>query len=277
MRELRENRSRHVNHITGDITYTALFLSRRSIVLTIHDVESLERQNVLAAWALQLLWLKWPVSRARFVTVVSHQTKARLLEQVPVNPGKVIVIPNPVSELFQYVPKLFQKEMPAILQIGTKQNKNLERTIKALAGIPCKLTIIGMLTPAQQELLQECRIDFENKAGLTNEELAAEYRKADIVSFVSIFEGFGMPIVEANATGRVVLTSNVSAMPEVAGNAALLVDPHSIAAIREGFLELIRNDALRETLIANGLQNAKKYQPELIARQYLALYERMLT
>ncbi|WP_179222938.1 glycosyltransferase family 4 protein [Pontibacter ummariensis] len=275
LQEVRCNKSLNVNHITGEVNFIALALPKNNTVLTIHDVESLHRSNFWATYLLRLLWLKLPVQRVKFITVVSEQTKQRLLEQVAVDPFKIEVIPNPVSEAYTYSPKPFNTIQPNILQIGTKKNKNLANIIKAVAGLPCKLTIIGELSESQRNLLQKYHVPFENKAALTKEQLVEEYRRADIVSFVSTFEGFGMPIVEANAVGRVVLTSNISSMPEVAGDAAFLVDPYDVKDIRRGFERLLQDEQLRSRLIQNGLENVKRYRPQEIAGKYLQLYRRI--
>jgi glycosyltransferase involved in cell wall biosynthesis len=90
---------------------------------------------------------------------------------------------------------------------------------------------------------------------------------------VSTFEGFGMPIVEANCVERVVLTSNISSMPEVAGNAACLVNPYAIEDIRAGFLKIIHDASYREQLIKNGRQNRQRFDESLIAASYYKLYQ----
>lgn len=93
-----------------------------------------------------------------------------------------------------------------------------------------------------------------------------------MVAFASTFEGFGMPIIEANITGRVVVTSNTSSMPEVAANAAEFVNPLDVEDIRRGFLKVINEDAYREQLIENGFTNAKRFNKQTIANQYFNLY-----
>ena len=82
-----------------------------------------------------------------------------------------------------------------------------------------------------------------------------------------------MPIVEANAVGRAVVTSNCASMPEVAGEAACLVNPNSIASIRDGIQKVINDDGFRNKIITQGISNAKRFDPEVIAKQYLSLYE----
>ncbi|MFT2007742.1 glycosyltransferase [Pontibacter sp. 13R65] len=266
-----------INHVTGDINFITLALPKNKSILTIHDIESLERQGGLAAKLLYYFWLVLPAKAVAKITVVSEHTKSQLLKKVIVDPEKVIVIPNPVSEIYQYTPKPFRNEKPHLLQVGTKYNKNLEKLIPAIAGLDCQLTIIGKLSDAQIQLLRLHKIEYVNKAGLSNEALLLEYIQADIITFVSTFEGFGMPIIEANAVGRAVVTSNTGAMAEVGAEAAMLVDPENVADIRRGILEIIENNELRERLVKNGIANVKKYRPEIVAARYLELYESMLS
>ncbi|WP_368338940.1 glycosyltransferase, partial [Phocaeicola dorei] len=89
----------------------------------------------------------------------------------------------------------------------------------------------------------------------------------------STFEGFGMPIIEGQVIGRIILTSNVSPMKDICGKGAYLVNPYSIKSIREGYNDILNNKILREQLIAEGLKNVQKYQPEQIVKQYIKVYQ----
>lgn len=110
---------------------------------------------------------------------------------------------------------------------------------------------------------------------LTDAELVQAYRRCDMVVFASLYEGFGLPILEAQATGRPVITSNFGAMKEAAGDGALFVDPCSVEAIREAVLRIKREPALREDLIAKGRENVERFRAEAVARQYAEIYRRM--
>jgi glycosyltransferase involved in cell wall biosynthesis len=165
-------------------------------------------------------------------------------------------------------------EQPHILHVGTTPNKNLSRVIAALRNIPCVLVIVGEMTPATLRELQDCGVYFENFVGIDQAAMVRLYQEADIVSFPSTYEGFGMPILEAQAVGRAVLTSDLEPMRSVAGQGgALLVNPHSVDSIREGFLVLIGDGLMRARLIAAGKYNCRRFTLEAAAASYLAVYQ----
>ena len=116
--------------------------------------------------------------------------------------------------------------------------------------------------------LNENNIDYANFTYLSDEEVFEQYKECDMLSFVSTYEGFGMPIVEANTVGRPVITSNLLSMPEVAGDAALIVNPYNIDEIRNGILKIINDDIYRNNLIHNGYENVKRFNLNDIAEQY---------
>lgn len=261
-----------VNHVTGDTHYLTFFLDRQRTVLTVADLVSLERLRGIKRWLLWLLWYWLPVKRSRTVVTISECTRNALLKHVHCKPAKVQVIHCPVSAEFEPKPSQWNAACPRILQVGTTPNKNIERVAVALCGIPCCLVVVGTMTQAQGAILAQHRIKYENLVGLSRSALVEEYAKADMLLFVSTYEGFGLPIVEANAVGRPVVTSNISSMPEVAGAAACLVDPYRVDEIRVGVLKVIGDADYREQLIAAGLVNAKRFRAEAVAAQYAALY-----
>ena len=259
-------------HITGDVYYAVLgaFFAKR--IITIHDLSFLHRTSGITRKVLKLFWVTLPVRFSHRVTAISEATKQEILKEVRIEPQKIQVIPDFIDPIYQPFERSFNEANPRILQVGTAFNKNIERLASALENISCTLVIIGKLSPKQQEILQAKGIRFENYFRLPIEELYREYCKADMLVFVSTVEGFGMPILEAQASALPVITSNCSSMPEVAGDGALLVDPLNIESIRSGIMSVIADKKLRTSLVEAGLQNVKRFSKERVAEQYLQLY-----
>jgi glycosyltransferase involved in cell wall biosynthesis len=264
-----------IPHITGEVYFLNLFMRKNTSLFTIHDCRFMQRKKGVEKKIMQWLYLKAPVKKAARVVAVSEATKKEVVHYTGCHPQKIQVIPVSISPIFQPVPKAFNKECPVILQVGAAENKNLLRLAEAIEGLPCKLVIIGLPGKKEMEKLKSAKIDFSIKQGLSTEELYQEYIHCDMVSFISTFEGFGMPIVEANSVERVVLTSNISSMPEVAGDAACFVDPYHTEAIRKGIIKIITDDRYREQLIANGRKNKLRFNANAVAAQYYSLYTEM--
>lgn len=262
-----------VNHVTGDINYIGLLLHKRKTIHTILDCVFMTGAPGLKRSVLKLFWLTIPVRRSRFITAISAATKTEILRYTDCDPNKIVVIPVAISNRFVAREKPFNKTKPVILQIGTAHNKNIPRLIDALKGISCSLHIVGKQNEEYKQLLQNNNIDYLYQSGLSDAEMMDKYAEADIITLVSTYEGFGMPILEAQATGRVVITSNILSMPDVAGDGACLVDPEDIVAMRNGFVKIINDDKYRNDLINKGYSNIKRFDPEKIAYQYLELYK----
>ena len=262
-----------VNHITGDVHYISLLLRKRKTILTILDCGFMSNQVGLKAAVLKLFWLTLPVKRAQVITAISEFTKQDILRFVDCDPEKIRVVPVAINQRFQKVPKEFNESCPTLLQVGSAPNKNLTRIIEAVGGLNIQLHIIGKITPENLLLLEANKIKYKNCFSISDDELLQSYIDCDILLFPSTFEGFGMPILEAQAIGRPVITSNNSSMPEVAGDSAILVDAFLVDEIRKAVLNITTNRELREELVQKGFENIKRYDPDLIANQYCALYE----
>lgn len=264
-----------VNHITGDVHYLNLLFRKSKTILTIADCVSLTYGSRLARLAKWLIWYGLPVRRSALITVISEATRQELLRVVGIDPGKVRVAYIAVSPAFKPVPKPFNSERPEILQVGTSDNKNVLRLVDALEGIPCQLSLIGPIREPLRRKLEECRVEWRSGEALTEPEVVERYASCDLVAFASTYEGFGMPIVEANAVERPVVAGNVTSMPEIAGDAACLVNPYDVRSIREGILRVIHDHDYRATLVANGRKNRERFRIEAIAAQYAAIYREL--
>lgn len=267
-----EEKNNYINHITGDVHYLLWFLRRRKTIVTVHDIMYYHYLKGIKKKIWKLLYIT-PLKRAAHVTFISDFAYKQVSEVINLDMKKVHIIPNPVDSSFTYSPKEFNVKKPIILHIGTLERKNLERTIEALDGIDCHLRIIGELKEQTIYLLKRHHIEYSNGINLTHEEIVTEYRNADVINFPSLFEGFGMPIIEGQATGRIVITSNLSPMKEVAGNGAILINPYSAEDIRNAYLSVIQNESIREQLINEGLKNIENYKVREVVQQYTDLYK----
>lgn len=259
-------------HITGDVHYLALGLPGARTILTVHDCGFMDDFSGPQRLFLKTFWLDLPARRCRMITAVSEATKRDIIRYTGCPEEKITVIPTIVSPHFQRSPYSFHAERPTVLHIGMAPNKNFERHVQALAGLNCRLHIIGKLEPLHIQKLEQYRIDYSNAYNIDDEAMQQAYENCDLLLFASTLEGFGMPILEAQAVGRPVITSNISSMPEVAGKAAVLVNPLDIQDIRKAILSILGNKEFREELVKKGHKNLKRYHAGTIAEQYLGLY-----
>ena len=290
-----------VHHIVGDSHYLAFGLPPDRTVLTIHDCGALDRLSGWKRALLKYFWFTGPMRRAAVVTTISEASKAELRKWVGPLADKVVVVPDCVFEEFAYDPKPFNEECPVILQVGTKWNKNVERVMEAVRETGCRLEIVGKLEKAShgstrintdvfrtEDLGAKSCSDRQSSSApeppgvrelgrLTDQELVEAYRRCDMVVFASLYEGFGLPILEAQAIGRPVITSNFGAMREAAGEGALLVDPYSVDDIRAAILRIKNEPTLREEIVRKGRENMERYRANTVAARYAELYRQVAT
>jgi len=271
LRWLRRNRTDAVYHVTGDVHYAVLALPRRRTLLTVHDLRFLE-QGGPKARILKWLFLDLPVRRASRITAISEFSRNEIVRLTACDPGKISVVPNPLSGEIRYSERSFRQERPVLLFIGTTPNKNLERAVEALQDIPCHFRLLGKPTAEQLARLDASGLPYDTLSDLSEAALSDAYADADIVFYPSLYEGFGLPIIEGQAAGRVIVTSDLEPMRTVAGGGAILCDPTEVASIRKAVLTAIHDTDARETALRNGKANIKHYSPEVIADRYAALY-----
>lgn len=272
------NRGGGINHVAGGIHYCCLALPAKNTILTIHDTVSLNyyKQNKIKYLFIYFFWYYLPLKHIKYITSISPKTKEELGMLFPWCKSKIVFIPNALSPGFIFSPATKFSEIPRILHIGTRENKNLKRVIKALDGLPCHLRIIGKINKEIKSLLLEHKVEYSNNFNLTDQEILLEYKKCDIVSFPSLYEGFGMPIIEGQAIGRPVITSNLSPMKEIAGGGACLVNPCSVESIKNGFLKIISDETYRKDIINCGLDNVRHYNKDSVSSQYISLYHKLV-
>ena len=269
-------------------------------VVTVHDCIHLMFPQYLPgrmAYANARATIWTATRRADRILTVSEASKADILRCFNVPADKIIVIYNAIDPRFLVEPsdgdfararERYQLANPFVLYVGNiKPHKNLERLIDAFDRVRRKgfdhlrLVIIGDQISRYQGLRRAVHRHKLHKhvrflGFVSPETLAVLYRLASVFAFPSLYEGFGLPPLEAMASGTPVLSSNVSSLPEVLGDAALLVDPYSPEAIADGLEQLLSDEALRATLKARGLARAKQYSWEDSVRRVHEIYNEVL-
>ena len=274
------------------------FTPCRSIV-TIHDCIHLMFPQYLPGrlahtYARVAFWIA--AHRSARVLTVSEASKRDILRLCPVPSDKVDVIYNAIDDRFNQPPdatqmmrvrERYQLHDRFLLYSGNvKPHKNLERLIDAFARLrrqgidDIKLLITGSEISRYATLRRAVhRYNLHQHVRflgfLSAETLATLYHLADAFVFPSLYEGFGLPPLEAMASGTPVLTSNVSSLPEVVGDAALLIDPYDPVAIADGLRRILSDDSMRARLISRGRERAARFSWEESAGRVLSIYRQV--
>ncbi|MFC0321994.1 glycosyltransferase family 4 protein [Gallibacterium melopsittaci] len=248
--------------------YNGPLFSDISYILTIHDINHIDRKensNIFKRIYYRTVLFKL-VSNAKLIFTVSEFSKERILDYFHIDKNKVIVVGNGVSEEFSTIGNKFDIGNPYILCVSNrKKHKNEEGLLDAFSrsNIPkyVKLIFTGKETEELKELIAELNLDnrviFIGK--VSNAQLSDLYRGAVFTIFPSFYEGFGLPIVESFACGTPVITSNVTSMPEIAKDGAILINPNNIEEIINS-IDLLFNDTdLQKSLSQRGIEIAKEY------------------
>jgi glycosyltransferase involved in cell wall biosynthesis len=242
-------------------------------------------------YARASIWMAARTS-SRILTV-SEASKRDILRFFDVPPGKITVIYNGIDERFHVQPpedemvrvrERYQLQGDFVLYVGNvKPHKNLERLLDAFHLVRqdglehLKLVVIGDEISKYTELRRAVhRLNLHKHVRflgfMPDAMLAVLYRLAAVFVFPSLYEGFGLPPLEAMASGTPVVTSNVSSLPEVVGNAAVLVDPTDAASIADGLRQVLTNPSLAAALAERGLARAAEFSWERSVRQIRGIY-----
>ena len=265
-----------IYHITGEIYYISTFLPKKKTIITIHDLASINNNLDLTKTKYKLLryiMFYFPIKHSSVVTCISEKTRDEIIDIFPWSKKKLVVIPNLIEPNYIYSDYEFCTDCPTILLVGTRSNKNIERVIKAVKGIKCRLHIIGKLNREQLDLLNDENVQYINEFDLNDGDMYFRYQKSDLVCFASTYEGFGMPVIEAQAVGRPVVTSNIRPLCDICGEGAVLVNPYDVVDIGRGIKSVISNGELRKRLISEGKKNVEKFRIDIITSEYKKLYD----
>ena len=270
-------------------------------VVTIHDLKYIKypyffnKLSIIKSRYLKYT-MKKGAEKANKIIAISRSTKKDIIRLLGIEKDKITVIYE-ASNLGMYsrtnddilnsdILKKYSIQKPYFLYVGEKRShKNLEGLIKAFAIFKEKydnrnssLVIVGKKYSGYKEYMTRAiNLGVAKNIIFTgfifDEHLKALYSEAEILLLVSFYEGFGIPILEAMECGIPVITSNISSMPEVAGEAALLVDPNNIQEIVEKMNNIVNSKTLRKQLIESGLKRVKRFSWITTARQTLKVYK----
>lgn len=278
------------------VQYTAPLFCAAPIVVSIHDVSYIEHPEFFTtARRVQLqISVERTVRGATKILTLSEFSRQGIARAYGLDPARIAVVPAACAEIFKpvsrpkaksFVEGRFQITTPFVLNVGDLQpRKNplgLIRAFEELIGncpeLPHHLVMVGKDTWYAPKVHQAAENSpFGNRIHFTgyvdDAELLQLYNACEIFVFPSFYEGFGIPILEAMACGRAVACANTSAMPEVAGTAAVLFDPHSTEAMMASMRDLLRNNELRARKERLGQQNASRFSWKGTAKQTLDVY-----
>ncbi len=257
----------------------------KQVVSTFHDLFVMTGEYSSADFRARFTaQAKNAASQSDLIIAVSEFTRQQIISCLNVDPRRIKVVPHGVH-LPANPPPLTEREN-IILCVGALQlRKNVTRLVEAFESLPASLREGWTLVLAGStagygaaEILDRIdrspvRAQIELKGYVNNQDLADLYRRALVFAFPSLDEGFGIPVLEAMAHGIPVVTSNRSALPQVAGDAALLIDPYAVEALRDTLQNLMQDQQLRESLSEKGRQRAALFSWDQTTTETYNLYK----
>lgn len=254
-------------------TFFPPLYSKIPFVITIHDLMHLFYYSRLHREYYR--WIIGPLAKkAKKIITVSEYSKKLLVEKLSIPADLIRVIYNGVGENFLENEREYKLDRPYLLYVGNRRNyKNIPAMLSAFskADIPRDFVFALSGHPHPEIEAQIRQLGIEGRVRflgmIPEEDLPAVYKGAHATMFVSKMEGFGLPIVESMASGTPVLTSTTSSLPEVAGGAAICVDPESLKSIQQGIELLVKDEKAYVSCIEKGLIRALDFSWEKTASQ----------
>jgi glycosyltransferase involved in cell wall biosynthesis len=279
--------------------YTAPAVAPCPSVVTIYDVNFVRHPEAfsrLAAWTLRAL-VPMAAHRCDLIITLSENSRRDIVAELGVSADKVRTIYPAANVLLTKNRVKTAAEVEArynlrgrvILSVAASHpHKNLRRLVEAYEilrrkySVDHQLMLVGLKGRDHPVLLELIgKLSFQEEVILTGwvpaEHLSALYAKADVLVFPSLYEGFGLPVLEAMEHGVPVVTANVPSLSEAAGDATMAVDPHDAKAIAAAIHRVLVDPAFRERLVAKGYEHARMFSWEQAARQTLAVYEQAVS
>ncbi|MGQ8337251.1 glycosyltransferase family 4 protein [Sunxiuqinia sp. A32] len=261
-------------------------------VVTIHDLIFVRFPELYKATDRKIYYKKFnhACKIADRIIAISEQSKNDIIDYFDIDPCKIRVVYQAVNPIFYQRNELEQLKVTKekyglpdefMLTVGTiEARKNLRTTLEAMNSGDIKLPLVVVGKPTKY---LETIKPFVHKLGdqlillhqVNDLDLSRIYRMAKLMIYVSIFEGFGLPIAEAQASGCPVITSGVSSMPEAGGDAARYVSPNSISEIAYSIKLLLEDESYRKDLINKGFENAKRFTYETYSSNLMEVYKEL--
>lgn len=261
----------------------------KKLVITVHDVAFLKYPANFSKFfkIYYSILIPFNIKRADEIITISEASKREILLFFPEVEEKINIIPLGIDKKYKLIPSLKKKRQ--ILYVGSiNERKNLIGVIEAFEllskELEYTLVIIGNsfdVFSFSNKMMETLVRAKENdkiifKEGIDDNTLIYEYNVSTLLLFPSFYEGFGLPPLEAMACGTPVITSNLSSMPEVCGDAAIYCNPHDIEDIKNKIQVLLSDKKLQEQMIIKGFEHVKNFTWEKSAQKHIEVFEKAL-
>ena len=245
-------------------------MKKERTINTFLDCRLLDEFKGIKKIVYKLFWFSLPVKKSKIITFISNFTKKEIEKKLNKKKIKSEIIPVPLFDNLSF--KINKNKKKKILIVGTLKHKNIENMLLGVIGLDIDLTIVGEISRHLKSFCKKNRIKYKNFINISNSKINNLYKHNDILLMVSKYEGFGMPIIEAQASGMVVITSNKEPMKTVAGKYGVLVDPNKPNKIKESIQKVIKNKKLFFRIIKNARYNSLKYESKIVLKDYKKIY-----
>jgi glycosyltransferase involved in cell wall biosynthesis len=262
-----------VNHILGDINYISIFMSKNKTINTFLDCRLLDCFVTVKKFIYKLIWFELPIKNSRIVTFISKFTKLQIEKKLNFKVKNSEVIPVPLTDNLLF--RVNNNKIKNILIIGTSKHKNVKNMIIGIKDLDVNLTIIGELDHKIKLFCKSNKIYYKNLIDIGKNKIKKILAQNDILLMVSKYEGFGMPIIEAQASGLVVITSDIEPMKSVVGKDGLIVNYNNPIEITKKIQKLLKDKDYFLKILKKGKDNSKKYDYKIINDCYHKLYNRI--
>ncbi len=287
------NQVNHIlDHAYGHLLYA---LNPAHTVVTVHDVHPLVRWRGRISGVARghYPWLNafafHALRRAAHIVTDSENTRRDLLELCQCEPDRVTVVPLGIAPIFRPFSHAEKFVLPRdgvkrVLITGSQFYKNRTGAVRIfarllkLASFPLELISVGNQTPEWVNVVKQNNLEAHVRCIQVkkHDEMAALYNSVDCLLFPSLYEGFGLPLLEAMACGLPVVTSNAGSIPETVGGAAMTFQPDDEEGFTQALFRVLTDDSWRGTLVERGLRHVKQFTWERTARETLEIYRRIL-